>query len=107
MLFDGLAYIASYSDLIVALGADEAAGDWHYLHYGAAEGRARNIFDAEQYLFNYADLRAAFGWDPRAATVHWIQYGYFEGRTVPVRPSRSRVRQATSTDSPILLAMMT
>lgn len=78
--FGPLAYIASYDDLIDALGADATAGKRHFIRYGHAEGRSVS-FDAEQYLANYADLRAAFGTDLEAAAGHYIVYGHEEGRT--------------------------
>lgn len=79
--FDGLQYIASYGDLIAALGANAAAGARHYQQFGRAEGRSPDSFNEMQYLANYADLRAAFGSDTRRATIHYILYGYAEGRT--------------------------
>jgi hypothetical protein len=79
--FDGLQYIASHGDLIVALGADEAAGLEHHVRFGRDEGRAKDTFDQTQYLANHPDLQAAFGGDTDAATVHYIQLGFAEGRT--------------------------
>ena len=58
--FNGLEYIASYPDLVTALGADAAAGERHYLSSGAAEGRAADTFDEVDYLARYPDLQAAF-----------------------------------------------
>jgi hypothetical protein len=78
--FAPMAYIASYDDLIDALGADAAAGKRHFIRYGHAEGRSAS-FDAEQYLANYADLRAAFGTDLEAAARHYIVYGHEAART--------------------------
>lgn len=78
--FGPLAYIASYDDLIDALGADAAAGKIHFIRYGHAVGRSAT-FDAEQYLANYADLRAAYGTDLEAAARHYILYGHEAGRT--------------------------
>ncbi|MGD9508448.1 MAG: calcium-binding protein [Geminicoccaceae bacterium] len=78
--FSSLTYIASYGDLIDALGADTFAGKRHFIRQGYGEGRAAT-FDAEQYLANYADLRTAFGHDHEAAARHFITYGYEEGRT--------------------------
>ena len=75
-------YIASYPDLILALGADPAAGQRHFTTNGQFEGRNPNAFDVVRYLANYPDLQAAFASDVRAATLHYIQHGYFEGRTV-------------------------
>jgi hypothetical protein len=78
--FDPLQYVASHGDLIVAFGADEAAGGWHWETFGQAEGRAADGFDEARYLANYPDLQAAFGNDGEAATRHYIEHGYFEGR---------------------------
>jgi hypothetical protein len=78
---DGLEYIATYPDLIQALGADAAAGQAHYSNIGQAEGRVPYGFNPVQYLANYTDLQAAFGHDTQSALVHYIQYGFAEGRT--------------------------
>lgn len=78
---DGLEYIATYPDLIRALGADAAAGQAHYLNQGQAEGRKPYGFNPIQYVTNYADLQAAFGSDTQSALTHYIQYGFAEGRT--------------------------
>ena len=78
---DGLQYIASHEDLIQAFGANEPAGEQHWLTFGHAEGREVDDFDEFLYLANYSDLQAAFGNDTEAATVHYIQYGFAEGRT--------------------------
>ena len=50
--FDGLDYIASYSDLIGALGADERAGAAHFIDYGSREGRT-TTFDGLAYIAQY------------------------------------------------------
>ena len=78
---DGLRYIASYPDLIMALGADAAAGQRHFTSFGQFEGRKTYGFNVLGYLGRYPDLRAAFGSDVQAATVHYIRYGYHEGRS--------------------------
>lgn len=78
--FDGLQYIASYSDLIAAFGANRAAGEQHYLNFGHNEGRSVDSFSETQYLQNYADLRAAFGSNVQLATQHFIQHGMSENR---------------------------
>jgi hypothetical protein len=78
--FNGLQYIASYPDLIRALGANRAAGERHYLSHGRAEGRAPDTFDLPRYLDNNPDVAAAFGSGTSAATVHFIQFGFAEGR---------------------------
>ena len=76
-----LRYIASYADLIQALGADPAASRAHYTAAGRAEGRTIS-FDATAYLASHADLLRAFGADTTAATRHFIVYGWREGRTI-------------------------
>ena len=65
---DGLRYIASYPDLILALGADAAAGQRHFTTNGQLEGRNPCRFDVLAYLARYPDLQAAFGSDVQAAT---------------------------------------
>ena len=89
-LIDGLAYVATYADLIIAYGqsADVAlAGSQHFYSQGQAQGRfyeGGSFFDAQGYVENYADLAAAFGTgatlDKAAASLHFIQTGVFEGR---------------------------
>jgi hypothetical protein len=79
--FDGLQYIASYTDLIAAFGADRAAGEQHFLSAGQAEGRQADLFSETQYLKNHTDLQAVFGSDVEQATVHFITNGVNEGRT--------------------------
>jgi hypothetical protein len=87
--FDGLQYIATHDDLIETIGADEEAGERHYLNVGQAQGREIDDFEEEQYLANYPDLQEAYGDDDDAATVHYIEHGYFEGRTDEELPSAS------------------
>ena len=79
--FDGLTYIAGYSDLRAAFGTDAAAGERHFLEYGFAEGRAL-AFNALDYIASYSDLRAAFGTDAAAGARHYIQNGATENRSV-------------------------
>lgn len=82
---DGLAYIASYGDLIQALGANEDAGTAHYNKMGFSEGRLVS-FDGLQYIASYGDLIEAFHTQVRAdpstdiGATHYIIAGYFEGR---------------------------
>ncbi len=78
--FDGLQYIASYTDLAAAFGANRAAGEQHYLNHGHAEGRSVDLFSETQYLRNYTDLQAGFGTNVQLATQHYIQHGMTEGR---------------------------
>lgn len=77
---DGLDYIASYSDLIRALGTDAAAGVSHYRAYGMAEGRQLS-FDGLEYIASYDDLIQHLGADRDAGASHFIQHGFDEGRT--------------------------
>jgi hypothetical protein len=74
-----LEYTASYPDLILALGASDAAGRLHYLHFGSVEAR-RVSFDGLEYVASNADLIGAFGADRDAGSVHYIRHGYQEGR---------------------------
>jgi Ca2+-binding RTX toxin-like protein len=77
--FDPYKYIASYSDLIVALHANGQAGFDHYIDYGFTEGRSAS-FDGLNYIASYGDLIQAFGANTVAGEQHFIQYGYYEGR---------------------------
>ena len=79
--FDGLSYIAGYSDLRAAYGADATAGEQHFLRFGFAEGRALS-FNALDYIASYSDLRLAFGTDATAGAQHFIQDGATENRSV-------------------------
>ena len=88
--FDGLQYIASYSDLIAAFGANAAAGEQHFLSNGQAEGRQADLFSETQYLRNYGDLQAAFGTNVNGATSHYITNGFAEGR-VDDAPSPAQI----------------
>ena len=74
-----MAYIASYGDLIGALGTDGSAGTNHFINHGYSENRSVT-FDASAYLANYADLRTAFGTDQELAKKHFIKFGFEEGR---------------------------
>ena len=78
--FDALRYIASYGDLIKALGTNIAAAEQHYITYGFQEGRTAT-FDALDYVASYGDLIKALGTDTVAAEKHYIEYGAAEGRT--------------------------
>jgi hypothetical protein len=77
---DWLIYIASYPDLIAALGTDTAAAQRHYELYGKAEGRTLNGFDALQYGASNPDLAKQYGNDAHALALHYIQTGYAQGR---------------------------
>jgi hypothetical protein len=77
--FRALEYVASYGDLVDRVGADSAAGKFHYLAYGHAEGREAS-FDGLQYLASHGDLIEAFGADREAGCKHYIRLGHGEGR---------------------------
>lgn len=80
--FKGLNYIASYSDLMAAFGANEEAGFGHYVSGGFYEGRG-TTFSGLEYSASYNDIYAAFGLDSDAAARHYIAHGRpVEGRTV-------------------------
>ena len=79
--FNGLAYIASYPDLIAAFGANAEAAARHYIEFGRAEGRIPN-FNGLAYIASHPDLIAAFGTNADAGTRHFIENGYAEGRSV-------------------------
>ena len=72
-LFDPEEYGRRYPD-VVRRGIDPA---WHYLRYGAREGRVPGpLFDAVDYLARYPDV-AASGMNP---VVHYLRIGHGEGR---------------------------
>ncbi|MFO1206189.1 MAG: M10 family metallopeptidase C-terminal domain-containing protein [Burkholderiales bacterium] len=76
-----LEYIASYGDLMAALGANPGAGIDHYAAAGCYEGRAVT-FNGLEYVASYPDLMNAFGISADTGAAHYIQSGRFEGRTV-------------------------
>jgi hypothetical protein len=84
--FDGLDYIASYSDLITAFksaGSEQAvldAGAMHFITNGSAEGRT-TTFNSLDYIASYGDLIKAFGTNGDAGAYHFIENGSSEGRT--------------------------
>ncbi|MCG5238861.1 right-handed parallel beta-helix repeat-containing protein [Azospirillum doebereinerae] len=84
-VFVPLAYIASYTDLSAAFGANAAAGLAHYIANGQAEGRTVT-FNPLAYTASYLDLSSAFGTDPASAAAHYITSGRAEGRTVTFDP---------------------
>ncbi|WP_310122277.1 glycoside hydrolase family 5 protein [Pseudomonas oryzihabitans] len=83
---NGLAYIASYDDLMKSLGADAEAGVKHYVEYGFKEGR-KSGFNGLSYIASYMDLIKAFGANADAGSRHYIQNGYREGRKVTFDPA--------------------
>jgi hypothetical protein len=84
--FDGLDYIASYSDLMNAFksaGSQQAvldAGANHYIVAGMIEGRT-TTFNGLDYIASYDDLIQAFGAKADAGAYHYIESGASEGRT--------------------------
>jgi uncharacterized protein (DUF1800 family) len=86
-----LLYIASYSDLIAAFGADPAAGRAHYAANAKAERRVIS-FEAERYIASYPDLIESIGADPAAGARHFILTGWAQGR----RPSFDALRYLAS-----------
>lgn len=85
--FDGLDYVASYSDLIGAFrsaGSEQAvrdAGALHFIGYGANEGRT-TTFNGLDYIASFGDLIKAFGANGDAGAYHFIEAGAAEGRQV-------------------------
>lgn len=77
---DWLRYIASYPDLVAALGDDPAAGQRHFEQYGQAEGRSVAGFDPLFYGASNPDVALAFGADEVALERHYIRYGFREER---------------------------
>lgn len=75
-----LRYIASYGDLITALGADPIAGERHYNQFGRNEGRMLDRFEPYLYGASNADLAKLFGNDEDALSRHYIEFGASEGR---------------------------
>ena len=78
-------YIASYGDLINALGANTDAGATHYILAGKFEGRSTS-FNGLEYIASYGDLISAFhnqvaaNPTPDIGANHYILAGYAEHR---------------------------
>lgn len=55
---------------------------WHFVEYGANEGRSgcSAVYDKEYYLYEYPDIAAAFGGDTTLTLEHFINFGMAEGR---------------------------
>lgn len=75
-----LAYIASYDDLILALGDDERLGRSHYQERGRLEKR-RISFRPYDYAASYPDLFQLVS-DPVESTRHYIKIGFKEARPI-------------------------
>ncbi|WP_306046600.1 hypothetical protein [Nioella sp. MMSF_3534] len=74
-----LAYIASYGDLINAMGTNWTHGSIHWDNYG--QGTNREVtFNALQYMAANPDIYNAYGMDLVRATEHYIRWGRTEGR---------------------------
>ena len=84
--FNGLDYIASYTDLIAAfkfgtLTQVEDRGALHYIDQGIHENRI-TTFNGLDYIASYSDLIKAFGANSDAGAFHYIEQGLGENRTV-------------------------
>ena len=85
--FNGLDYVASYSDLIKAFGPGASSttvqdsGAAHYITYGDHEGRT-TTFNGLDYVASYQDLIKAFGANSDAGAYHYIEHGENEGTAV-------------------------
>ena len=75
-----LDYIASYPDLISAIGSDWQSGAAHWLSYGQGDGRAVT-FNPLLYLASNPDLYGVYGFNLVAVTQHYIDYGHAAGRS--------------------------
>ncbi len=78
-VFNGLEYIASYSDLETAFGRDASAARAHYIDLGVYEGRTVD-FDGLEYIASHADLMSAFGADRATGALHYLNTSQAEGR---------------------------
>jgi hypothetical protein len=74
-----LEYVASYDDLMTALGANATSGFNHYVSAGCYEGR-KVTFDGLAYIASYGDLMNALGANDEGGAAHYIVAGRFEGR---------------------------
>ena len=71
--FDGLAYIANYTDLRKAFGACNDAGATHYIDYGHNEGRV-TTFDVAGYESTHPDLVGKFSSNDAFLTAYITHY---------------------------------
>ncbi|WP_162995978.1 hypothetical protein [Acidovorax sp. 1608163] len=84
-VFDWKFYAHNNTDLIGALGGNEAAIKQHWRTNGICEGRqASNGFSSTEYLARYGDLRGAFGNNYGAAMKHYLYNGFAERRLARV-----------------------
>ena len=75
-----LEYVASYPDLMAAIGANAEGGRLHFEHQGSIEERGIS-FDGLNYIASYGDLISAFGANAGAGARHYIVAGFREGRS--------------------------
>jgi hypothetical protein len=75
-----LEYVASYGDLMAALGPNAASALDHFAYAGYYEGR-KVSFSGLEYTASYGDLMNALGANDEAGAAHYINAGRFEGRT--------------------------
>ena len=73
-----LRYIASYDDLITAIGPSAAQGYASFLASGRAQRRTA-YFDPQAYLDRHPAWKTQFGTNLIGATKHFITYGYPRG----------------------------
>lgn len=84
--FDGLDYVASYSNLIAqyasagSMKAVQDAGATDYITSGFAQNSSIT-FNGLDYIASYGDLIKAFGADSDAGAYQFIEYGSKENRT--------------------------
>lgn len=77
-----MAYVASYNDLIDAIGTDSTNASIHWQNWGASGAGSRHVsFNALQYLAAHSDVYVTYGFDLSKSAEHYIQHGRDEGRT--------------------------
>jgi hypothetical protein len=81
---DALAYIASYQDLIEAIGVNADRGRAHYSAYGRME-RRQLTFRPLSYVASHQDL-FFLGLNRARACEHYIRHGFTEGRRTTFDP---------------------
>jgi hypothetical protein len=96
LTFDAAFYLATQADIRARYGNDQAAAEYHWIHYGRAEGRrGSRAFDAKYYLSKYPDLKAQFGSNYNAARFYWLNIGLDQGQrgSYEVDPAYLRTTQ--------------
>ncbi|MBZ9566113.1 beta strand repeat-containing protein [Modicisalibacter tunisiensis] len=80
--FDAEFYLAQNPDVAAAIDAGSVeSAEWHYVNYGAAEGRDPNaVFDTSAYLAANPDVADAVEKGIIDPLTHFLQYGAAEGR---------------------------